>query len=661
MSSRRNRRYVLGRRSSRIVMCVMAAVAAAVPASARAVGTNAIVGPNGEPPIDINYVYSLIDDTNQSTNLSDGKSWLVRYYSRLSGAAGNTQQANPHPCQLNSTTGKNMDAVGSNATALLTNNVSGTGSVPEQDCWWEFMDAWKAQARSLPGLSSANVTDHLYHLGEVDSNPYVSDPQSLTATQPGPQDAVLLTIPGAVDPQQTVVIGEHPDGASLSTWGSAFDDGQGAAVIMGVAKSMLSYWISHHEWPARTVQFVLFDGEEEGLFGSFFYQANLMPVGAVDANDYVGMFNVDQNGIEYPARHFGTPDKPGQGAWFTNINETPQSDYSFYNQNGHPYPRLVSNHPAIAAFHGETSGDIGATFDELGKMYANQPMPLVNYGYNLAGLYPTDCVIGVNCVNTFQDQNDLHYFLAQDDTLGRTDQDPFIRCGVPAWGILGAYDTNPQEPVNPDPEPFELPYAGYDTPTDNVAWLNYLASGHPVPTGADISPPNEINPTTEIGSEALRRALSFAGDLVLNEATDPQMAGVARTPSDPIAYFQADRYGEKVGAADTFTAIPSPVRASSWRWSFGDGTTGQGPAVRHAYSQPGVYTVRLTEVGSGGSSTYSASVHVVAASADANTVCGQVGNPAEYAPGADTQWAPTFTNRPARSSVGGAARTRRAG
>jgi hypothetical protein len=37
---------------------------------------------------------------------------------------------------------------------------------------------------------------------------------------------------------------------------------------------------------------------------------------------------------------------------------------------------------------------------------------------------------------------------------------------------------------------------------------------------------------------------------------------------------------------------------------------------------------------------------VVAANGDANTVCGQVDNPAEYAPGADTQWAPTFTNNP---------------
>jgi hypothetical protein len=127
-----------------------------------------------------------------------------------------------------------------------------------------------------------------------------------------------------------------------------------------------------------------------------------------------------------------------------------------------------------------------------------------------------------------------------------------------------------------------------------------------------------------------------ATHLVLNEATDPQMAGVAPTPTDPIAYFEANRYGEKVGIADIFTAIPGPVSARAWRWSFGDHTTGHGPRVTHVYSRPGVYTVTLTETGPGGTSRYSASVHVVAAHADANTVCGQVDNRAEYVPGDDT-------------------------
>lgn len=634
------RRFTGMRGRSVLALAVAAGVVAAFPRGALAAGPT---GPNGVPPVDINYVYSLIDNTNVSTDLNDGKSWLVRYYSRLSGAAGETQATNPNPCMLNATTGKNMDA------ALGNNGGLFSSPVPNQDCWWEMMNAWRSEASHEPGMAAANVTDHIYHLGEVDSNPYVSNPQSLTASQPGPQNTIMLTIPGAVHPEQTVVIGEHQDGASLSTWGSAYDDGQGAAVILGVARSMLQYWRANNLWPARTVQFVLFDGEEEGLFGSFFYEANMMPIGAVDSNLYVGAFNVDQNGLEYPARHLGTPDHPDQGSWFTNINEIPQSNYSFYSSLS--YPRLLENLPAIQAFHSETHQAVVDTFNELGQAYAGKPLPLLDYPGNVAGLYPTDCVTqstapaAVNCVDTFQNfAADSHYLLDQDDTLGRTDQDPFIRCGVNAWGILGAYDSNDQEPVQGGPL-HGVPYAGYDTPVDNVGWLNLMASGRqPASQVIDESPPNEINPTTQIGAEALRRALSFAGDLVLNEATDPQMSGVAPTPTDPIAYFMPDRYTAHVGDVRTFTAIPSPVPADIWSWSWGDGFTGSGPTAQHAYSAPGVYTVSLTESAPSGTSTYTASLNVVAASADANTVCGQVNNTARYHTGNDTQYAPTFTN-----------------
>ncbi|MBV8195124.1 MAG: PKD domain-containing protein [Candidatus Dormibacteraeota bacterium] len=395
----------------------------------------------------------------------------------------------------------------------------------------------------------------------------------------------------------------------------------------------------------------------------------MMPIGAVDNNNYVGMFNVDQNGIEYPARHLGTPDKPDQGAWFTNINETPESNYSFYSETVGsqtvPYPRLISNNANIQAFHTETANDVQTTFNELGQMYVGKPMPLGDYPVNFPSVYPANCITStsptgqmfpteVNCVDTFQNfAADSQYLLDQDDTLGRTDQDPFIRCGIPAWGILGAYDSNAQEPVQNDPLQ-GIPYAGYDTPVDNVGWLNQLASGRePTSQVLDESPPNEINPwipnvnpTGQIGAEGLRRALSFTGNLVLNEATDPQMLGVAPRPVDPIAYFVPDRYTAHVGDTRTFNAIPSPVAATTWVWDFGDGTVfGAGPNVHHAYSAPGVYTVKLTESAPSGSSTYTASINVVPANGDANTVCGQVNNGNQtYAIGSDTQYAPTFTN-----------------
>ncbi|MBV8194004.1 MAG: M28 family peptidase, partial [Candidatus Dormibacteraeota bacterium] len=266
-----------------LITVVFAALTLGLPLRAAAANPP-VVGPNGLPPVDIDYVYSLLDDTNQSTALSDGKSWEVRYYHRESGLAGDSQMTNPARCNLDATTGKNTLAVG---------GAPDSSSAPGfEDCWWEFMNAWKNEAISEPGMSAANVQDHFFHLNELDPEPYVSNPKGNFSSQPGPFDVVTLTIPGAVHPEQTVVIGEHPDGASLSSFGSAFDDAQGAAVILGVARDMLNHWISTNTWPARTVQFDLFDGEEEGLYGSFFYQNQMVPVGAIDSNAYVGMLNV---------------------------------------------------------------------------------------------------------------------------------------------------------------------------------------------------------------------------------------------------------------------------------------------------------------------------------------------------------------------------------
>jgi hypothetical protein len=40
-------------------------------------------------------------------------------------------------------------------------------------------------------------------------------------------------------------------------------------------------------------------------------------------------------------------------------------------------------------------------------------------------------------------------------------------------------------------------------------------------------------------------------------------------------------------------AFFSSCDADTWNWDFGDGTTGSGPVVQHAYSAPGTYTVTL--------------------------------------------------------------------
>src|SRR5207249_4597135 len=109
---------------------------------------------------------------------------------------------------------------------------------------------------------------------------------------PVPAFNVEVSIPGAVHPEQIVVIGCHYDGMADSQ-GSAFDDASGCAIELGVAKALGTYWRSHQLYPARTLRFVIFDTEEQGLIGSFHYINDTVNG---DTTNIVAMFNEEQNG-----------------------------------------------------------------------------------------------------------------------------------------------------------------------------------------------------------------------------------------------------------------------------------------------------------------------------------------------------------------------------
>ena len=104
---------------------------------------------------------------------------------------------------------------------------------------------------------------------------------------------VEVTVPGVTHPEQVVVIGCHYDGEAISTQ-SANDDGSGCAIELGVARAMGMYWRSHHTYPARTLRFVIFDAEEQGLYGSFHYLNSTVNG---DTKNIVAMFNEEQSGI----------------------------------------------------------------------------------------------------------------------------------------------------------------------------------------------------------------------------------------------------------------------------------------------------------------------------------------------------------------------------
>jgi Zn-dependent M28 family amino/carboxypeptidase len=79
---------------------------------------------------------------------------------------------------------------------------------------------------------------------------------------------VVGEIPGATTPDELVLAGAHYDGHDISQ--GALDDGAGTVVCMEAARVLAGL---PREAIGRTIRFILFCGEEVGLFGSWAYTA----------------------------------------------------------------------------------------------------------------------------------------------------------------------------------------------------------------------------------------------------------------------------------------------------------------------------------------------------------------------------------------------------
>ena len=76
---------------------------------------------------------------------------------------------------------------------------------------------------------------------------------------------VVGEIRGRENPEQVLVVGAHLDSWDLSE--GTTDNGTGSASVLGAADAILRSGMK----PRRTIRFVLFTGEEQGIDGSFAY------------------------------------------------------------------------------------------------------------------------------------------------------------------------------------------------------------------------------------------------------------------------------------------------------------------------------------------------------------------------------------------------------
>lgn len=84
-------------------------------------------------------------------------------------------------------------------------------------------------------------------------------------TGPSEAENVVAEIRGREKPEEIVILGAHLDSWDLGT--GALDNGCNSALVIDVARALRAAGVA----PRRTVRFILFSGEEQGLFGSWAY------------------------------------------------------------------------------------------------------------------------------------------------------------------------------------------------------------------------------------------------------------------------------------------------------------------------------------------------------------------------------------------------------
>jgi hypothetical protein len=396
---------------------------------------------------------------------------------------------------------------------------------------------------------------------------------------------VEITVPGVTHPAQVVVIGCHYDGQATSTQ-SAYDDGSGCAIELGVAEAMARFWRSRGLYPARTLRFVIFDAEESGLVGSFDYVNN-------EANstlaDIVAMFNEEQNGIGYPVRFLGRLASPLMAE---HIYVSPPGPNALYRTIHRSAGRDAANKAFTAALPRAVVGAF-AEFRRLGYQ------ELTYHGDS-----------GQHVWQPIFTNGQANHVPVTNDTAGGSDQIPFTMAGIPDAMFVGNFTYYDRSaPAGSYP---------FDRPQDTIGLMNAFADGG------------------RGQSQALTMALGLPGMLTTWMLSEPGVLGQARSPGRPIAAIGSiGQVMPHQPAAFTATAyVPGdPAASLKYSWQFGDGTAATGQTVEHVYSTTGPQTLRLTVSAPGhGARTVSAGI--------------PVGEPATYPNVLTTPSGPVFDGRP---------------
>jgi hypothetical protein len=205
---------------------------------------------------------------------------------------------------------------------------------------------------------------------------------------------VIATIKGSELPNEKVIVGGHLDSWDLAT--GAIDNGIGSFAVLDMARTFAALNLK----PKRTVQFVMFMGEEEGLLGSRHMVNQAIENGTIDQIKYI--MNQDMSGN--PAG-FGTGGRPEAEPFFKQIGKEIMAIDST------TYKNVVSNGAGLHSDH--------QPFMLQGIPYTS---PASRLDRAIYGCYHSDCddfdlVNKEHMVNNVRFSSMMLYALADADTL----------------------------------------------------------------------------------------------------------------------------------------------------------------------------------------------------------------------------------------------------
>lgn len=206
---------------------------------------------------------------------------------------------------------------------------------------------------------------------------------------------VVAEIPGSDLAHEVVMVGGHLDSWDLAT--GATDNGLGAYSILDMARAV----VSSGQRPRRTLRFVLFMGEEQGLLGSEALVADLKASGELERVRC--MINMDMTGDPFG---FGVVGPDGWGPLVDGL--------------------MTSIHALDTTFRMELKEQAWLHSDHQSFLLAGVPVinPLCDLGGHVYGCYHSSCddvhlVDPRDMVNNVRFVGALLLLLADADTLPR--------------------------------------------------------------------------------------------------------------------------------------------------------------------------------------------------------------------------------------------------